>query len=59
MFIGLIQVILVLWIVTPRESDVCSQKICQYTNFGRTRVVVKCQVHGYIPTGIPSNTIEL
>nr|XP_058967955.1 leucine-rich repeat-containing protein 4-like isoform X2 [Pocillopora verrucosa] len=59
MFIGLIQVILVLWIVTPCESDVCSQKICQCTNFGRTRMVVKCQVHGYIPTGIPSNTIEL
>ncbi|XP_066020958.1 uncharacterized protein [Pocillopora verrucosa] len=59
MFIGLIQVILVLWIVTPCESDVCSQKFCQCTNFGRTRVVVKCQVHGYIPNGIPSNTIEL
>ncbi|XP_066020946.1 leucine-rich repeat-containing protein 3C-like [Pocillopora verrucosa] len=24
-----------------------------------TRVKVKCQVHGYIPTGIPSNTVEL
>ena len=55
--IGLIQVILVLCFVKPCASDVCSKKICQCTNFGMTRVKVKCQVHGYIPTGIPSNTV--
>ncbi|XP_027059557.1 leucine-rich repeat-containing protein 3-like [Pocillopora damicornis] len=59
MSIGLIQVILVLCFIKPCESDVCSQKICQCTKFGRSRVKVKCQVHGNVPTGIPSNTVEL
>lgn len=59
MFNGLIQVILVLWFVATSESDVCSENICQCTNFGKTRLIVKCRVHGYISTGIPSNTIEL
>ncbi|CAH3143297.1 unnamed protein product [Pocillopora meandrina] len=59
MFTGPIQVILVLWFVAPCESDVCSQKICQCTKFGRTRLIVKCRVHGYISTRIPNNTVEL
>ena len=37
MLTGVIQVILVLWFVTPCRSDVCSQKICQCTKFGGTR----------------------
>ena len=57
--IGLIQIILVLCFIKPCQSDVCSQKICQCTKFGRSRVKVKCQVHGNVPTGIPSNTVEL
>ena len=59
MLTGVIQVILVLWFVTPCKSDVCSQKICQCTKFGRTQLRVICRVRGYIPAGIPSNTIEL
>ena len=57
--IGLIQIILVLCFIKPCQSDVCSQKICQCTKFGRSRVKVKCQVHGNVPTGIPNNTVEL
>ena len=59
MLTGVVQVILVLWFVTPCKSDVCSQKICQCTKFGGTRQRVICRVHGYIPAGIPNNTVEL
>ncbi|XP_027037064.1 carboxypeptidase N subunit 2-like [Pocillopora damicornis] len=59
MLTGVIQVILVLCFVTPCRSDVCSQKICQCTKFGGTRQRVICRVHGYIPAGIPNNTVEL
>ena len=58
--IGLKHVILVLWFVMTCQSVCPGNGNCTCTPFGRTGlVIVKCNVTGYIPSGIPPNTVQL
>ncbi|XP_078362842.1 uncharacterized protein LOC144646959 [Oculina patagonica] len=55
----LIQVTSILWLAVTCEG-VCLNK-CKCVPFDRnkTRIKVKCNATGYIPPGIPSNTVLL